>query len=349
MKATRLFKCFFAAALLLSAFSLQPSALRAQGNLTPPGAPAPVMKTLDQIEARTPISAAPFTISAPGSYYLTTNVTTTVSNAIVITASGVTLDLNGFTLASTMANAANGGTAILLGSGLSDLTILNGHIRSGVTNNGSGVFSGSGFANGIVYSGTAPVNTRISGISAAGCLSYGIYLNYSYSTVVESCAVRTIGSSGIFAPTIKSCLALDCGGSAILGDQVSDSRGASTGSGDGLSGSTAQNCYGSSSSGVGVVATIAQNCYGSSGSYYGLYASTAQNCYGSSSTGTGLSATRTANNCYGSSTTGTGLYAYNASFCTGQRSGGTAIQATIATGCIASSGTNNITYKYNMP
>jgi hypothetical protein len=41
----------------------------AQGSLTPPpGAPAPTMKTLDQIEARTPISSAPFTISAPGSY-----------------------------------------------------------------------------------------------------------------------------------------------------------------------------------------------------------------------------------------------------------------------------------------
>jgi hypothetical protein len=42
------------------------------------------MKSLDQIEARTPISSAPFTISAPGSYYLTTNLTTAVSNAILI-------------------------------------------------------------------------------------------------------------------------------------------------------------------------------------------------------------------------------------------------------------------------
>ena len=42
-----------------------------QGSLTPPGAPAPTMKSLDQIEARTPISSAPFTINASGSYYLT--------------------------------------------------------------------------------------------------------------------------------------------------------------------------------------------------------------------------------------------------------------------------------------
>src|ERR1039458_10105715 len=42
---------------LLSAFSLQPLVLRAQGSLAPPGAPAPTMKTLDQIEARTPVDA----------------------------------------------------------------------------------------------------------------------------------------------------------------------------------------------------------------------------------------------------------------------------------------------------
>jgi len=43
--------------------------LFAQGPLTPPGAPAPTMKTLAQIETRTPISSAPFTISQSGSYY----------------------------------------------------------------------------------------------------------------------------------------------------------------------------------------------------------------------------------------------------------------------------------------
>src|SRR4026209_1014558 len=99
-----------------------------QGTLTPPGAPAPTMKTLAQIEPRTLITSVPFSISAPRSYYLTTNLTTTVSNAILINANGVTLDLNGFTISSTVANAANGGTAILISSGRRDLTIYNGHI-----------------------------------------------------------------------------------------------------------------------------------------------------------------------------------------------------------------------------
>ena len=62
------------------------------------------MKTLAQIEPRIPISSAPFTISSSGSYYLTMNLTTTESNAIVIAANGKTPDLGGWTISSTVAN-----------------------------------------------------------------------------------------------------------------------------------------------------------------------------------------------------------------------------------------------------
>ena len=79
-----------AALLLLSTLNSERSTAFAQGALTPPGAPAPTMKSLAQIEPRTPISSVPFTITQPGSYYLTTNLTTTVSNAIVITAKSST-------------------------------------------------------------------------------------------------------------------------------------------------------------------------------------------------------------------------------------------------------------------
>src|SRR6478609_1827254 len=84
--------------LLLSALNSQLLTF-AQGSLTPPaGAPAPVMKSLSQIEPRTPVSSAPFTINQPGSYYLTTNLTISSGTAITIATNDVTLDLNGFAL-----------------------------------------------------------------------------------------------------------------------------------------------------------------------------------------------------------------------------------------------------------
>ena len=301
-----------AASVLLLTAALFSTRAWAQGSLTPPGAPAPTMKTLEQMEPRVPISTAPFTISQSGSYYLTTNLTVAAGNAITIAADGVTLDLNGFTISSTANPAA--GYAVLINSGLRNIAIQNGVIQGAVTYSG-GVFSGSGFGYGISYSGTAPQNVRVSGVSVSGCQYDAISIGTGESTLVENCVVRTAGGYGIMATTIRGCVARECGGTAINGNQVSDSRGETVGSG------------------------------------YGLYASrAAQNCYGVSSSGTGLYAYRTAIGCYGYSTSGTaGLYAQNANTCVGYRSSGTAIQATIANGCWAAAGTNSITYKYNMP
>jgi hypothetical protein len=328
------------------------------------------MKTLDELDAklekRTPISTAPFTISQPGSYYLMTNLLVGVSDGIDIHASGVTLDLNGFTIISTAAISV--GDAIAFNGPVRNVTIKNGLIQGNVTNNGSGTYSGPGFVDGINCQGYPTKNVRVSGISVVGCLYLGIFLNTNDSTVVESCTVRTVGQYGIFASTVRGCQAVDCGFTAIWADQVSDSDGQSSTS-TGVRAWTAQNCHGStqgvdtgvyainavncygySSNSYGVWADTALNCYGRSSTYFGINAITAQNCHGYSDSNYGIYATANANNCYAQSTTGpAALYAANASFCTATRPGGRAIWCTIANGCFALSGTNYISYKYNMP
>lgn len=305
-----------------------------QGALTPPGAPAPTMRTLDQLDAklekRTPISTVPFSITQPGSYYLTTNVFTS-SNAIIITANGVSLDLGGWTIFSTATNAFNGGTAILLNGGVRNVTIQNGFIQGGVTNNGSGFFSGGGFTSGITYSSSPAANVLVAKVSVFGCQTSGIYFGNGDSTVVESCTVRSVGINGITASTVKACGSADCGNQAISGDVVSDCRGAAIGNSVAIVATTAQNCFGYGSGNCGgISASTAQNCFGqSSGSGYGILAATAQNCVGfANGSGTGIIASDVAIGCRGQSVTGTGLSAFIANSCHGVSTSGPPLSAT---------------------
>jgi hypothetical protein len=304
------------------------------------------MKSLAQIEPRTPISSAPFSITQPGSYYLTTNVTVNAGDAITINANNVTLDLNGFTISSTQPSALTG-TAILLAGGNaiganSGITILNGHIQSGVTNE-AGVYGGSGFLNGINYTGQQPANTRVAGVSVAGCQSTGIYLNFAQATVVENCTVQTVGGSGILAANVSHCSAMDCGFTAIYATTASDCFSVSTGGGYGLYAINANNCYAyCTGNGMGIDADSASNCKGLAfGAGAALNATTANNCYGQNfSTGVGLNAI-VATSCYGSSLSGTGLSAINANNCNGTSSIGIGLNASeTATGCSGHSSGN---------
>ena len=343
------------ALLALSTLNPQLSTAFAQGgNLTPSGPPGPtmfslsqVMTTLNQNEPRRPIPGAPFYIVQPGSYYLTTNLTVTSGDAIDIEASGVTLDLNGFTISST--SPFESGTAIYISFvsngggyiGFTDITISNGHITGGITNK-LGVYGGPGFYNGISYFQAPPVppyNVRVTGVTVSGCENSGINVGTGNSTVVESCAVNSVGGYGIVASSVTHSTAYQCGNTAIMADTASDCYGYCTGSGDGLYVTYAvNNCYGNcNGSGDGIRADNANNCYGNcNGSGSGLIAFTVNNCFGNClGAGFGIYAFN-ANNCYAGSTSGIGLdvSAGVATGCYGSSSGsGDALDATTANNC----------------
>ena len=260
--------------MLLLTFNRVSSSAFAQGSLTPPGAPTPTMKTLDQIEARTPITTVPFTITRPGSYYLTTNFNmTTPADAIDINTNGVTLDLNGFTLSSTSATA--GGTAISLAApgGNFDVTILNGHIRSGVTNDGTN-FSGPGFVNGIYLVSFSLQNIRVTGVSVSGCANAGIYVSVGNSSIVDSCTVQNCKTYGIVGSSVSHSSANQCGFLGIDGYMLSDCNASVIGNGTAINANyIAIDCFGTcGAGGTGVSSDIANSCYSSSGDAQILHA-----------------------------------------------------------------------------
>lgn len=133
-----------------------PATLFAQGSLTPLGAPAVTMKTLDQVRPGTAIGTLPFTISAPGHYYVTANLATTGSG-ITIAADDVTLDLNGFTL------SGDGDTGDL-GIATSGTARARIRIRGGTVRN---------FAVGIFLAASA-AQIVVEDLSVSACTSNGI-------------------------------------------------------------------------------------------------------------------------------------------------------------------------------
>ncbi|MDB6068446.1 MAG: hypothetical protein JWR26_4654 [Pedosphaera sp.] len=119
-------KTTFLATLILCSFLL-PTLGFAQGALTPPGAPAPTMKRLDQVEPRTLIASLPFTITNSGAYYLGATLTgISGANGITIATNNVTIDLNGFALLGVPGSLHGIASTVAL----SDISILNGRLRS---------------------------------------------------------------------------------------------------------------------------------------------------------------------------------------------------------------------------
>lgn len=145
------------------------------GELEPSAPPSSTMKTLDEVEPRMPISNLPFTISQPGSYYLTGNLSSTITG-ITINADNVTIDLMGYT----MSGGTGNGISM---DGRSNVEISNGTVR-GFTENG-------------IYEGNADgVGHRVIRVRAVANGSSGIYLR-SRANLVQNCTATGNGGSGI--------------------------------------------------------------------------------------------------------------------------------------------------------
>jgi hypothetical protein len=84
------------------------------------------MKSLAQVEPRTPISSLPFNITSSGSYYVAANLTgVSGQSGITITADNVTLDLEGFALVGT-AGSLHG---VTVAAGKQNIVVYNGILR----------------------------------------------------------------------------------------------------------------------------------------------------------------------------------------------------------------------------
>src|SRR5829696_7867050 len=217
--------------------------LFAQGNLTPPGAPAPMMKTLQQVEPRIPISVPGLMITSSGSYYLTTNIIAPSGNGMTILTNNVTVDLNGFMLL-----GPGSASAIVVSGARTNIVVRNGAIRgwgNAVTassvegsrfegllishNVGSGVRMGSYctvYGCNIYTNGGLGVQAS-TGAQIADCV---VALNglrgieVSEAGNIRNCTARRNGSDGIYANSgsvVTDCLTEFNGGSGIVIDRGS--------------------------------------------------------------------------------------------------------------------------------
>ena len=155
------------------------------GPLNPPaGAVSPTYKTLTEVEPRIAINAtntpgganSVYKIAQRGSYYLTGNITVpTNSYAIEITASDVSIDLNGFSV-STATSSLSG----IYSTG-TNCTLRNGTVRG---------FGGNGLDLNVLAA-------KVEGVTVDSCGNVGIRVGPR--SVVNKCTAQTNTLHGIYA------------------------------------------------------------------------------------------------------------------------------------------------------
>lgn len=249
-----LMKCLRIIFMLGAAFEVN---IMAQGPLAPPGPPAPTMRTLSQVEPRTPISSIPFIITQPGSYYLTSNLGGPghVGNGIIIQTNQVTIDLMGFAL------IGGTGTGVVV-TGIGENRF---HLRNGSILNWGGDGIHALNSEGAIYeqltlvgnggSGLrAGLGARVTACAAISNQQYGLFVNsgvvrdcvarrnqgvgiYLFSGIIQHCAAELNESHGLVASRgvlVSDCVANDNKGDGIrLGLKCQAVRNVATGNGTG--------------------------------------------------------------------------------------------------------------------
>ncbi len=171
--------------------------------------PAPGSAPVGAFDGRTPIGTASFTISAPGSYVLTANLSS-AGNVITIAADDVTLDLNGYSVHST--GTTTGNTGIFISGVRDNITIRNGNVNGGL----------------IGIQATTATNVLVEGVrvSNAKTIGIGIISSASRNCVIRRCEINDTGSTTVAADgnlnitaiqlTASCCRVEDCTVSRLL-------------------------------------------------------------------------------------------------------------------------------------
>jgi len=217
----------FTAALLSMTAAFAVTAITFAGQLEPPGPVAPT----DRVTLNGQQFEPPHTITEPGSYVLTSDIRDCLpcddapSDGIIIDASDVTLDLNGFAIVGAPGNSLSG---VVVQEGHSNVVITNGVIRDW---DGDGIDAGS--ASGARIEQVRVLNNGGDGIVVSG------------GGIVRSCTATDNGGQGIVAgpaSVIAHCTATGNGADGIVAIPTAVPRG-----------STISHCGSSGNGGAGIM------------------------------------------------------------------------------------------------
>jgi hypothetical protein len=214
-------------ALALLATAVTDHLALAQGILTPPGAPAPTMKSLDQIDThvdtaaaakRIPInavttpgnSASTYVITQPGSYYLTGNLNGELGkDGIDINMDNVTVDLNGFAVIGALISS-NG-----IYSNNNNVALRNGTVRSW-GNDGVRLQGANQIVEGLRVSDNVGEGLLATGNSVIkDCAAYNNATGLDASAATITHCVARANQTGFF---VDRCVVEGCVASANTGD-----------------------------------------------------------------------------------------------------------------------------------